>query len=141
VNFDGNFATIGTCSTTELSVTTPAGAPNGGTAIAVRVTDNNTDDFATGDYYTYDGSPVLGYIDPNSGPTTGDTLAVIHGQYLGSTTQVTFGSTDVNVDHIISDSEIQVTTPPGEEGSVDVTLTNTTGSIIEPNAYTYLPQE
>jgi hypothetical protein len=68
---------------------------------------------------------VLG-IDPPHGPFSGGTLADLRGNGFGGDARIWFGDTEVDRSAIVvrSPERIQVTTPPGAAGPVDVIIQN-----------------
>ena len=83
--------------------------------------------------------PVITSISPSSGPLWGGTTVTITGTYLGNASEaiVKFGA---STGTIISDngSTLVVTTPPGAQGSVNVTLTAEGSVAISPTKFTYV---
>jgi hypothetical protein len=67
-------------------------------------------------------SPTVTGVSPSYGPTTGSTPVTITGTKFTGATAVDFGSTAGTGLNVISDTEIQVTSPAGA-GTVDVTVT------------------
>ena len=126
--------TLGSTLGTHLYFTTPAD-PNTATLghpVPVTVTDTEyLPYYATTVFsYTYNDQPSIGSIAPNGGSIQGGTTVHIHGQYLGSITNVNFATYDLGAPVVISNSEITVTSPQVETGSLgpqDVILTNDVG--------------
>jgi formylglycine-generating enzyme required for sulfatase activity len=121
-------------SSTELRATVPAsGAP---TAATVEVT-TPAGMFAAALAFTYLDPQVSG-ITPSSGLSQGGALVTITGQCLGGTTGVSFGGVPGTGLSAPSDSQVQVTSPPGSLGAVDVTVTGPKGAITVPGGFTYV---
>ncbi len=72
--------------------------------------------------------PGVSSISPATGPSVGDTPVIITGTGFTNTTQVSFGSYVINYT-IVSDSQIDVVSPPGTLGStVNITVWNSAGT-------------
>jgi formylglycine-generating enzyme required for sulfatase activity len=120
-------------SSTELRATVPAlGAP---TAATVEVT-TPAGMFAAALAFTYLDPQVTGII-PSSGMPQGGALVTITGQCLGGTTSVSFGGVAGTGLSAQSDSQVQVTSPPGSLGAVDVTVAGPKGTVTVPGGFTY----
>jgi len=70
--------------------------------------------------------PTLAAITPNSGPAAGGTAVIITGTGFDSVTGVTFGGTAGTITHK-NGTALEVTTPCGETGVVDVVVTSKEG--------------
>ncbi len=130
---------------TSVMCTTPAD-PNtnvqpGGDGAAVTVVANGgtaeRDDAFT--YFSHP-PPTLSGVTPTSGPTTGGTAVTIAGtnfQTSGVTT-VQFGSVEGSGVTVASSTSLSATTPNGNAGAVDVTVTNPDGqSGVLSGGFTY----
>jgi hypothetical protein len=73
-------------------------------------------------------SPVVSSISPGSGPAAGGTVVTIKGSGLTSATGVKFGSAASPLVKVASDSELSAVSPPGQAGTVDVTVTTPNGT-------------
>jgi hypothetical protein len=73
------------------------------------------------------GAPMLTKISPKSGPAAGATTVKITGTNLSGTTAVFFGLVQGTEVHVLSDSEVTVSSPSETSGTVDVTLTSPHG--------------
>ncbi|MDO7882939.1 MBG domain-containing protein [Salinibacterium soli] len=87
--------------------------------------------------------PVFDTIAPATGPTTAGEPVTISGAYLEQVERIRFGSTDIDWRNFVSRGEngtsITVIAPYGAVGSVDVTLTTSSGtSVTKYGAYTYV---
>lgn len=80
--------------------------------------------------------PVVVALNPTSGPTTGGEIVTITGTGLAQTTAVRFGAVDAQSIQVDSDTQLTVPTPPGEPGTVDVTVTTPHGT-SEPGSLTF----
>jgi hypothetical protein len=80
-------------------------------------------------------------IDRRSGPTSGGTSVTITGTGFSGATSVAFGSTTTSNFTVLSDTQITVVSPPGNPGTVDVTVTTPAGTSAPSAAdlFTYVP--
>lgn len=78
-------------------------------------------------------------IDVTSGPSTGGTRVRVTGTRFASGVEVRFGGALASITAIISDAEVEVTTPPSSPGTVDVSV-GFAGGISNrlPAAFTYV---
>jgi serine/threonine-protein kinase len=133
VSFGGAAATITADSSTQITVTSPAGT---GT---VSVTVTTPGGSAAAGKFTYvTPPPAISAISPSSGTTDGGTTVTITGTNLTGATGVSFGGA---AGTIISDSGAQVTvTSPGGKGTVNITVTTAAGTSAVTAAcqYTYV---
>jgi hypothetical protein len=86
-------------------------------------------------------APTVTNVSPSSGPTTGGTQVSIMGTSFTGASSVKFGGTAATAYAVNSDTSITATTPAGQAGAVDVTVT-TPGGTSATNAndqYTYTP--
>jgi LPXTG-motif cell wall-anchored protein len=128
VLFDGVPGTAFTVvSDTEIEVTTPAGAAGPVDVTIVNPTECGDATVPDGFTYVAPGAPVLTALDPDRGPETGGTPVTITGDDFTGTTSVTFDGVEAAFE-VISDTEIQATTPAHAPGVVDVIVTNGTGA-------------
>ncbi|HKY37511.1 MAG TPA: IPT/TIG domain-containing protein [Polyangiaceae bacterium] len=86
---------------------------------------------------------VLG-IDPPHGPHVGDTLVMIRGNGFESNARVWFGDVEVPKGSVtpVDPQRVQVVTPPGAAGAVDIRVQNGTAestSAVLTGGYTYDP--
>ena len=119
-------------SATELRATVPAGVA--GPATVEVTTPAGT--FAAATAFTYLDPQVTG-ITPSAGVPQGGALVTITGQCLGGTTGVSFGGVPGTGLSAPSDSQVQVTSPPGSLGAVDVTVAGPKGTVTVPGGFTY----
>jgi len=86
-------------------------------------------------------APTISDIFPNSGPESGGTDVVITGTNLTDTISVTFGGTATTLPCVVdSDTQLTCTTPPHAAGTVDVSVTTTSGTTTFIDGYIYSPQ-
>ncbi|MEU5852663.1 IPT/TIG domain-containing protein [Saccharopolyspora shandongensis] len=106
-------------SATMISATTP---PGSGTVPVTVTTPEGTSNAVT---YTYITESTVTTITPNVGPSAGGQTALITGTNLIGASSVHFGPTVVTPT-VLSDTTLQVTTPPGD-GLVPVSVTTPSG--------------
>ncbi|WP_298622680.1 IPT/TIG domain-containing protein [uncultured Legionella sp.] len=90
--------------------------------------------------YTYASAsvPAVTLINPNTGTSAGGTTVIISGSNLDTTQSVTFGGIAATLTQITS-NQLTVITPSHPAGLVSIVVTTSSGSIEQPNAYTYVP--
>ena len=122
-------ATIKFVSDAELTVASPPGSP--GTVNVTVTTPGGTSATSAADQFTYAATPpVVTGISPILGSTAGGTIVTLTGSGFLGATGVDFGGTAAAVAtmNVVSDTEITVASPPGNPGTVDVTVINSAGS-------------
>ncbi|MET8629720.1 IPT/TIG domain-containing protein, partial [Kitasatospora sp. NPDC004669] len=72
-------------------------------------------------------APVISGINPSNGPTTGGTTVTINGSGFIGATSVKFGTVPVSSFKLVSDNQIQATSPAGS-GTIQVTVTTPFGT-------------
>jgi hypothetical protein len=82
-------------------------------------------------------TPGVDSITPNSGTAAGGTPVVVQGEGLTGSTGVTFGGTSGTAFSVVSDAQINVTTPAHASGTVAVVVANPRGNVTVSNGYTY----
>jgi hypothetical protein len=89
------------------------------------------------DAFVYDDIKILS-LSPDYGHVSGGTVVKITGQYFTNNATVTLGGTAATVDSVSADGTyILITTPAHTAGKVDVVVSDTTGTAILANSYTY----
>ena len=83
-------------------------------------------------------APRVHRIDPVFGPESGGTAVTITGWNFEPGTRVWFGANEAVVDSRDDANHLQVTTPPGPVGPVDVRIESLGLEVIEPGGFTYL---
>lgn len=126
---------------TRINVETPT-SPNGGGPRDVIVTSDRTGLATRLNGFTYNPSPTIASVAPNSGPIAGGTPVTILGTNFVGTVTVSFGTMPaLNV--VVSGGGTRidcVTQASPTAGAVDVTVTSSThGTQVSANAYTYVP--
>ena len=141
VTFGFSPATFTVLSDTSIIATTPPAAFGPSTIDVLVTTPGGTSAASLMDQFTYATKPSVSGISPASGPDAGGTLVTVTGSGFTGVTAVTFGSTPASSFTLIGDAELIALTPSGNDGSVDVTVTNTAGtSATNPDdTFTYLP--
>jgi hypothetical protein len=94
----------------------------------------------TADQYTYTASlPTVTAVSPNSGGTAGGVVVTLTGTNFNDVTQVSFGSASTSTFTVLSNTSLQVTAPVAAPGTVDVTVTNGSGTSATSSAdhFTY----
>lgn len=71
--------------------------------------------------------PQLKSIEPDFGPVAGSTDVLISGSNFSTTVTVKFGGVEAALVKVMSDTLVQVTTPPHPSGPVDVVVINPDG--------------
>ena len=123
VSFGGAAGTISADTGTQITVTSPPG--NAG---AVDITVTTPSGTSNAEQFTYVvPPPTLTGISPTSGSTNGKTLVTLTGTDLTGATSVSFGGA---AGAISTDTGTQITvfSPPGDAGTVDVTVTTPSGT-------------
>ena len=85
-------------------------------------------------------APVVTSVSPTSGPVAGGTTVTIDGSNLFGTAYVFFGNIAATSFSIVSSTEIQAISPPGQAGTVDITVTSPggTSATSSTDQFTYL---
>lgn len=137
---DGLAATLVSDADGELVVVSPSDTPQSlGTQDVIVVTPGGTSATSPADQFTYTDPPTVNDVVEDQGFTTGGDTITIFGTNLETATAVNFGA---NAASIISESptSIQVLSPFGDPGTVDVTVVTPGGaSAMSPqDQFTYL---
>jgi uncharacterized repeat protein (TIGR01451 family) len=118
VTFAGAAATITAITTTQITVTTPAGAA--GPASVVVTTFGNQSATAS---YTYVSPPTVASIVPVRGPLAGGQTVTITGtNFETGATAVSLGGAAATGVTVLSPTQLTAVTPPHAAGVVDVTV-------------------
>ncbi len=127
VAFGSTAGTSVSCSsTTSCSAKSPAGSA--GTVDVTVTTPGGTSSTSSSDQFTYDATPVVTGIAPVAGPIAGNTSVTITGTGFADATGVKFASGNASSYTIVSDIQITAASPAHAAGTVDVTVTNETGT-------------
>jgi len=84
-----------------------------------------------------DDAPSITSIEPNEGAAAGGTVVSIFGANMTGVTGVTFDAVAGTALTVVSDTEVEVTTPAGAAGPADVIVTNAVGSDTLAGGFTY----
>ena len=139
VDFDSVAAPFAVMSDTEMLAMAPAGT---GTVDVTVTTANGTSATSSADQFSYvaANAPTVTALLPASGSAAGGTLVSIVGTNLANATAVTFGTTVVTT--FVSDvtGHIDVYSPSGVAGVVDVTVTTANGisAVSAADQFTYV---
>jgi hypothetical protein len=107
-----------------LTVVSPAGS---GMADVVVRTAGGSSDTSTADQFYYGSPPTVTGLNVTQGPEAGGTVVTVHGTGFTGATVVGFGGIPGSVLHVESDTELQVTTPAEQPGTVDVVVDTPAG--------------
>jgi len=126
-------------SATQITVTEPAGSA-GTVDITVTTPAGGTSATGASDHFTYMAAPTVSSISPTAGPTAGAASVVITGTNFSTASAVHFGAAAAGGFTIDSATQITATSPAGT-GTVDVTVTNASGTSVTSAAdqYTFVP--
>jgi len=80
-------------------------------------------------------------VDPAEGDIAGGDVVTITGTNLGGVEAVTFGGVEGTGLKRLSDEQVQVTTPAGEAGAVDVVVADDSGNVTVEGGFTYVDPE
>jgi hypothetical protein len=86
--------------------------------------------------FRYQGAPVLLGLSPAGGPTAGGTAIDVTGRGLSDVTACSIGAAAAQV-LLQDDGHLELVSPPGAEGRVDVTCTGPGGASTLRQAFTY----
>jgi len=138
VKFGANSATVTVNSATQITASSPAASAS---TVDVTVTNaTGTSATSSADIYTYTTlpAPTVTSINPSSGPAAGGTSVTITGANFTAGSTVKFGTNSAIV-IVNGATSITATAPAHAAGTVDVTVTNATGTSATSGAdiYTY----
>jgi hypothetical protein len=85
-------------------------------------------------------APTVAKVAPSTGPLAGGTTVTLTGTNFSGTSQVDLGATAASFT-VISASKIEAVTPPGAEGTIDITVTTPEGTsaISSADHFSYVP--
>jgi hypothetical protein len=129
VSFGGTAATsFMVNSATQITAVAPAHAPG---SVDVQVANNDgVSSAAQGDQFLYVAAvPTITSVFPPSGPTSGGTQVVLTGTNFTGATGVSFGGMAASFT-VNSATQITATTPADTAGTVDVRVTNASGTSV-----------
>ncbi len=121
-------------SSTSITCTSPAHAA-GAVNVVVTSTEGQT---GTGtNAYTYEGTPTLSLVTPNTGSLAGGTSITVSGTNFLSATGVTIGGVACTSLKITNAASLSCVTPVGSAGAKAVAVTNPSGTGTLPSSFTY----
>ena len=129
-------------SATQVRATAPAGSA--GKVDVTVTTAGGTSDNTSADDFTYVvPAPTITGISPATGLPAGGTVVTITGTNLSGATGVKFGSADATNVTQVSATQVRATSPAGEVGKVDVSVTTAGGTTANTSAddFTYAAEE
>jgi len=133
VKFGNAAASYTINSDTKITAVAPAHAA-GAVDVAVTIS-GNTGTLVNG--YTFAAPPTISAVRPAAGSTAGRQLVTITGTNLTGATSVKFGGQAGTGVTVVSATKLTVTTPAHAEGSVDVAVATSGGSVTLSDAYDY----
>jgi hypothetical protein len=127
-------------SATQITATDPVGTA--GTTVDVSVTTPvGTSSTSPADQFTYETAPTVTAVSPNSGLISGGQTIIITGSNFIGASAVKFGNVAATSFTVNSATQITAIDPPGNAGSVDVTVATPIGTSATSPAdrFTYIP--
>jgi hypothetical protein len=119
VHFGNNSATnISVQNNNQMTVTIPNGPWN--STVSVQV--NTNGGTSNSDNFYYYGGPTVTGVSPSSGPYTGGTRVTVNGTNFYNVSGVYFGKNRGSSVSVTSSTQLQVTSPRGSIGQVNVTV-------------------
>ena len=120
-----------------ITATTPSGS---GTVDVTVTTAGGTSSTSGADQFTYAPIPTVTALSPSCGVDAGADQVVVTGSGFTYATAVSFGSAAAGSFHVVSDGQIDATSPSGS-GTVDVIVTTQSGpsSSVVGDTFTYYP--
>ena len=138
VSFGGVPATDVTYESPQaLTAVSPAGS--GMVDVVVR-TAGGSSGTSTADEFYYGSPPTVTGLNVTQGPSAGGTVVTVRGTGFTGATVVGFGGTPGSALDVESDTELQVTTPAEQPGTVDVVVDTPAGgsTVSSADRFTYL---
>ncbi|MBN2495509.1 MAG: IPT/TIG domain-containing protein [Deltaproteobacteria bacterium] len=124
ITFGTSLATdVAVASQSEITCTTPAHAA-GSVMVTVTNPGGLAASFPNGFEYSDSTGPVIQYVEPAVGPTSGGTAVVIHGGGFAAGANVDFDGQVASDIQVLDEGAIACTTPAHAEGPVDVRVVN-----------------
>jgi hypothetical protein len=80
---------------------------------------------------------TIGTVSPATGGVAGGTVVTITGTNLAGSEGVTFGGTAGTAFKVISNTQVQVTTPAKTAGAYNVVVKDDSGDVTKTNGFTY----
>ena len=125
-------------SSTSITATAPPGT---GAVDIVVTTPAGTSAAHAADRYTYQALPTITKISPKSGPAVGATTVTITGTEFTAAASVRFGAQAATSYKVNSATSITAVSPPAGAGTVDVTVSNVSGTspVTTKDRFKYTP--
>jgi hypothetical protein len=126
-------------SDTQITATSPAAASAGTVDITV-TTGGGTSSTVAADQFTYAAVPTVTAVSPSTGSTAGGTHVTITGTNFVAGATVKFGTNSATGVTVSGPTSITATSPAGSAGTVDVTVTTTSGAsaLSSADQFTYV---
>ncbi len=140
VKFGGTAATnVKVLDSTRITATAPAQGSMPSSVDVTVTTAAGTSATSSSDQFDYLGVPTVSGVTPASGPVIGGQYISVTGSNLLNVTAVHFGSVAANYFYSESSIDLEVFVPVGTPGTVDVTVTTSSGTSSQSAAdqYTY----
>jgi IPT/TIG domain len=120
-----------------LTAVSPAGS---GMADVVVRSAGGSSDTSTADQFYYGSPPTVTGLSVTQGPGAGGTVVTVHGTGFAGATVVGFGGIPGSALDVESDTELQVTTPAEQPGTVDVVVDTPAGgsTVSSADRFTFL---
>lgn len=129
-------ANVNLASSTQITATTPRGTA-GAVNVVVTISGGQSATLTQGYRYVSNAPTVTG-ISPSSGTSSGGTVVTIAGSNFDAGTSVSFGGSAASKVTLQNSSQLTATTPAHTAGTVDVTVTTSTGlSATLTNGFTF----
>jgi hypothetical protein len=132
LSFGGTPVSFTVISDSILTALVPAGT---GAVDVTLTTGGGSTTLATS--YTYVSAPAIGTVSPAQGSTGGGTAVTITGTNFTGATAVKFGDTSVAFT-VISPTKIVATSPAGNPGLEDISVTTAGGTSVGQGAFSYV---
>jgi len=139
VSFGTAAASVTSVSATQITALVPA--DSAGTVDVTVTTPQGTSATSPADQYSYDLTPTVSGVTPNTGPAAGGNTVTINGSNFVPGATVEFGSTAATAVTLVSATQLTAVAPANAAGSVDVSVTTPGGSSVTSGTdlYTYYP--
>jgi hypothetical protein len=136
VLFGSTKGTIVSDTATQITAMSPNGSA--GLVDVTVTTPGGTSATSAADQFTYNNLPSVTAISTASGPATGHTEVTITGKNLSTAYQVLFGAKRGSIT-TITPTELVVASPPGAQGTVDITVVTNYGTspTVAADQFTY----
>jgi hypothetical protein len=135
VTIDGNAATLGAITDTQVVVTLPAGTAGAKTVVLTATGGSVTRNAA----FTYIAAPTITSLDLTVGSIAGGTTVHISGTNLATVSSVSIDGISLTrgTGFNYLNPDIVIVTPAHAAGAVSITVTTVGGSVTDTNVFTY----